>query len=339
MLETLLAAVMMLACLSLIQLIKKPEIQAGLMTFDHTDIIKGVSIFLIIIFHIGAKSGISNLSPLSLASLVAFLVCSGFGLQSSYEKNGLKGFFRKKLIRILIPYWIVMAVHFALNPSEFSLLSLAEALILVKTYAYWWFVQCIVISYIVFFLIYKLLPGKFRLPCFLLLAAVLFFVLRDDLYPALSFSVPAGIMLSKYGSKAALSNKKALFISLAAIVLSAGLTAVKLLPSIHTSGYPTYSVFQLLIGMLLATAIIGLTYALKKLFIIKMFAFAGRASYELYLVHTLLIFMIVDRATPLNVALYVAVFGAAAVAFYFLNGLISRRLSGKRSKLRQGTPS
>jgi peptidoglycan/LPS O-acetylase OafA/YrhL len=338
MLAVLLATVMILACLLLIQVIKKPEIHKGLLTLDHTDIIKGASIFVIVVGHIAYHSGLTFVNPIGLASLAAFLICSGFGLQKSYEKNGLKDFFRKRLLRIIIPYWIAVVAFFLLNPSKFSLLSLLEALLLIETYSYWWFVQFIVVSYILFYFVYSFVPEKFRLPCIFLLSTLFFAVMRFDLQASQAFSLPVGILISKYCSKTVVSQKKAVYISLGSLLLGVAFLAAKFLPAIHSSIYPVYNAFQVLISLLFAIPIIGMTYALMKLFIIRMLAAAGRASYELYITHTLLIFMILNQVTVPRVALYIVLFGASSVAFYYLNKLITKRLSKSPAEVRKVKP-
>ena len=333
MVGVLLSAAMILACLFLIQVIRRPKVQRSLLSLDHTDIIKGVSVFLIIVGHIGVLSGFTYLAPLGFSSLAAFLICSGIGLQKSYEKNGLNGFFKKRLIRIMIPYWIAVVFFFVLNPAKFSPVNLIKTLLLIESYDFWWFIQFIAASYILFYLVYRFIPDRFRLPCIGLLAAVFFAFQPDDLLAAQSFSIPVGILISKYGSRMVLSNKRSLIISLVSLALAAVLLAVKRLPMIHTSIYPVYNAFQVVISLLLAMTILGMSYTLMTVFPIRMLAVAGRASYELYITHTLLIFMIANRVTVLNVVLYVAVFGVSAVAFYFLNKQIAKALSGSPRRL------
>ena len=335
MLEVLLATAMIVTPLVLIQAIKKPTMNIGLLTVDHTNTIKGVSIFIIIVGHIAYLRGFIFVNPIGLASLAAFLICSGFGLQKSFEKNGLKGFFRKRLIRIIIPYWIAIAAYFLLKPSEFSLMNLLKALIFIDTYSYWWFVQFIVASYMIFFLVYRFIPEKFRLPCIFFLSALYFAVMKNDLQAAQSFSVPVGILIAKYGSRLNFSQKKAAFISLGSLFLGIAFLAAKFLPPIHDGVYPIYNTFQVLISLFFAITIIGMSYTLMKLFLIRMLAFAGRLSYELYLTHTLLIFMIANRVTAQNVMLYVLVFGASSIAFFYLNKMITKgvsRLPASQSK-------
>ena len=317
---------MIIAPLTIIQAVKKPKINTDMLSIDHTNIIKGASIFLIVVGHIANISGLTFVNPIGLASLAAFLICSGFGLQKSYEKNGLENFFKKRLIRIIIPYWIAMVAFFLITPSEFSLLNLLKAFLLINTYSYWWFVQFIVASYILFFLVYRFIPEKLRLPCIFICSALYFAVMRYDLQAAQAFSLPIGIWISKYCSKTVVSRKKAVYISLGSLILGVAFLAAKFLPAIHTGIYPLYNAFQVLISLFFAIPIIGMTYTLMKLFCIRMLAVAGRASYELYLTHTLLIFMIVDHVTVPNVALYVAAFGASAVVFYYFNKLITKRL-------------
>lgn len=59
---------------------------------DFTTAIKGFSILTVIWAHTGARFGIGGIQFIAGVGVALFLICSGYGLEVSYEKNGLKDF-------------------------------------------------------------------------------------------------------------------------------------------------------------------------------------------------------------------------------------------------------
>ena len=60
---------------------------------DVTNIIKGIAILIIVLGHAGNRiPGSRILTPLGAVGVGMFLICSGYGLEKSYIKNGLSEF-------------------------------------------------------------------------------------------------------------------------------------------------------------------------------------------------------------------------------------------------------
>ena len=74
---------------------------------EHFLYLKGLAIAAILIGHIGNFSGRTWFTPLGGIGVAIFLFCSGYGLTKSYEKNGLKQYWRKKLIGVYGPFLLV----------------------------------------------------------------------------------------------------------------------------------------------------------------------------------------------------------------------------------------
>lgn len=99
---------------------KKPAESAFGTSF--TNELKGVAILMVIFSHVGyfLFSDHSFSYPLSVAGgkgVDIFLFLSGFGLTASALKSNLsiKGFYRKRLPKIFIPMWVVLAVFLVLD--------------------------------------------------------------------------------------------------------------------------------------------------------------------------------------------------------------------------------
>lgn len=54
--------------------------------------------------HVTGSFAFVLFTPLGGIGVAMFLLLSGYGLNESYKKSGLKGFWRKKLLRVALPY-------------------------------------------------------------------------------------------------------------------------------------------------------------------------------------------------------------------------------------------
>ena len=73
--------------------------------------IKGFSILTVVWAHSGAMLLLEEFSSLLELAWHCFLMCSGYGLEISYrEKNGLEEFWKKRLLSVCLPFWVVELV-------------------------------------------------------------------------------------------------------------------------------------------------------------------------------------------------------------------------------------
>lgn len=107
--------------LVLIIFIKPRKITEWLPTTLSTEL-KGLAILMIVLSHIGyfLVTDTRFLWPLSIAAGIGvdlFLLLSGFGLAVSQMKNPLKPleFYKKRLIKLFVPFWLALATFFVLN--------------------------------------------------------------------------------------------------------------------------------------------------------------------------------------------------------------------------------
>ena len=85
----------------LLGFIKKPEKHQWL-DRNYTTAIKGFSILTVVRAHSGAKLSVGGIQFIAGIGVALFLMCSGYGLEISYEKNGLKGFWKKRLLSVQV---------------------------------------------------------------------------------------------------------------------------------------------------------------------------------------------------------------------------------------------
>jgi Predicted acyltransferases len=116
---------------------------------ETTTSMKGLAILLITISHMGDGFQIKTFVPLGGIGVALFLILSGYGLMESYKRNGLIDFWKKRVMRVLIPYFLWVCAF-----SAYRLLAGKDVTLL-----RYWFVEYIVIWYVVFYLSTKFLPN------------------------------------------------------------------------------------------------------------------------------------------------------------------------------------
>lgn len=129
--------------------VKKQNSDFPFMSRDFITAIKGFSILTVVWAHTGARLGVSGIQFIAGVGVALFLICSGYGLEMSYQKNGLKGFWRKRFLKVCIPFWIMSLIGpFLLG--IFTLKSFALSVIFVQPTVGGWYLQYIAICYILF---------------------------------------------------------------------------------------------------------------------------------------------------------------------------------------------
>lgn len=165
-----------------------------LLNRDFTNSLRGVAMLFIIIGHISGTMHTVVFSPIAGIGVTLFLFVSGYGLNCSFKNQGLKNFWKKKVKRVLIPYFFVIVVlryfRYDFQPVDFLL----DILGLDTTY---WFVEFIVYWYIIFYVTSRWLK-KYRIVAMTVVAVFMFFFLESGLEKNQVFSFVIGVMASVY---------------------------------------------------------------------------------------------------------------------------------------------
>ena len=197
--------------LYLLGFIIKGEIDMSFMNRNFTKIIKGCSILTVVWAHSGARMGVGGIQFIAGIGVALFLICSGYGLECSYCKNGLKGFWRKRFLNVAVPFWFIELIGLLLT-NNFTLIAYLKDFLFIKpATAYGWFMQYIIICYILFYTIKIskekfLLNDKRELAVFIAFFVILFIIESTiNVNPDMPFlkarqvlSFPFGIFIAKY---------------------------------------------------------------------------------------------------------------------------------------------
>ena len=162
---------------------KKGEWQEKPLSLENSKTIQGFAAVLIIIHHLAqelmAKAGVlSAFSELGVLFVGIFFFFSGYGLYTSLKtkENYLKGFLKKRLVTILVPFYVCILVFImsaCMKGQSFSLLDVIASIsgwFLINDHM--WYIVEIAILYIAFFVIYSLIKNRKAATCVMALFVI-----------------------------------------------------------------------------------------------------------------------------------------------------------------------
>lgn len=143
----------------LLGFVKKPE-EYQWMDRNYTTAIKGFSILTVIWAHSGAMLSVGGIQFIAGIGVALFLMCSGYGLEISYENNGLFNFWKKRLLGVCLPFWVVELVGLLITGGFSIKTYLLDFFFLNPATSYGWFMGYIVICYLIFYEIKRLIKDR-----------------------------------------------------------------------------------------------------------------------------------------------------------------------------------
>ena len=250
----------------------------------YTTVAKGVAIISIMACHCsGHWTGGRLLTPLGGIGVSVFLIASGFGLNESYKRSGLAGFWRKRWVRVYLPYFFAAvgyAIAFRWNLRG-CLLNFS------CVHSPYWFVTYILVCYVAFWLVCAVCPAHKCLVLLLPSLAALF--LLPNLQAEQSFGFVTGVALSEHKDAfMRFSNRKKAYASTVAglFVIGVAFLALKQIPGVRAcSSAWVMNIVQCLIKYPLGMAVLLSLKCLPKILSNPFLHLSGLISYELYLVH------------------------------------------------------
>ena len=174
--------------------------------------LKGLAILMIIVQHLGQNYHVGAVNPLGPIGVFIFLFCSGYGLQQSYKISGTKRYFRKKIVKVYIPFLVsillfcvftkILKLHFVINIFNFMfLIDLPQGS--------FWYLRLQFYWYFVFWILKNLkIPNKANAICMMGLSVLTIFLSSfNALYIWQVFSFPRGVIAADY-MKTKIATKK-----------------------------------------------------------------------------------------------------------------------------------
>ena len=305
---------LILACY-LLGFIKKPE-KYQWMDRNYTTAIKGFSILTVVWAHSGAMLSVGGLQFIAGIGVALFLMCSGYGLEVSYEKNGLVGFWKKRLLGVCLPFWVVELIGL-LATGIFSIKSyLLDFCFLKPATSYGWFMGYIVICYLIFYAVKRLIKDSRMQTAALFGVFAIWFVLESVFFanPDMPFlrarqmlSFPAGVLLAVNKDKIerTLTKTKNILILTGGGTVCLLIMAITQLNVVKNLPYLVSNAMALLTCLPVAIGIMVLGKSFSELFENRMLAMTGMISYEIYLVHAFTLGIV--KPSIINVFVFVGV--------------------------------
>lgn len=319
--KTIVFLVIIALFLTVIEMISKEKINDIIfMDRRYTDRLRGVAAVLVVISHVSGLTGTRVATPLGGIGVAIFLICSGYGMYHSYIKRGMKGFWRGKVKRILIPYWIAVTLYYIIHFDQyvFTVEGIAKNVLLINPIPYLWYVQYLMIFNVAFWCFFKIAPERKRILAVLAVSLLFLLLIKNDMYAEQSFSFVTGLILGKFFMSNKIDKKKALKTGGTFLAVSVIFLGIKQFPQVRNSFYMIMNVVQMLIklcgacGILYITCVIGAVWN-------KAFVSIGKCSYEIYIVHTLLIPYLEDSGvTIMAMLLYLAGCGVGVILLHRL---------------------
>lgn len=208
---------------------------------NYTTAIKGFSILTVVWAHSGAMLSVGGIQFIAGIGVALFMMCSGYGLEISYEKNGLEGFWKKRLLGVCLPFWLIELTGLLIT-GAFSFKTYALDFFFLKpATGYGWFMGYIVICYLIFYSVKRFVLAEKRMAV-LVGAFVAWFVLESVFFanPDMPFlkarqmlSFPCGILLAKHKKKI----EETLTKTKSALILTGG----DAVPSLHGNNTAAYN--------------------------------------------------------------------------------------------------
>ena len=290
---------------------------------DYTTIVKGIAIFMIMLGHMACFwPGGRLLTPLGGTGVAIFLITSGYGLMESYKRVGLKNFWKKRLLRVWIPYAIVCVLLCIFKGQ--SLLALLKNLVLITSP--FWFVQYIIAYYIILYIVLKFFE-KYKACIFFFIAIISLFVLKG-VQGEQTFSFLIGVLCSSYRDSLRLffdrNPKRYALIGIPLFFLGALFLFIKQFPEVRDLSFICMNVVQTLIKLPFAMSIVLLVAYFTRMRSNPMLYLMGLISYELYLVHFPFWHCADTTLWPSLLVIFLSI--PISWAFYYFNNEVMRKI-------------
>lgn len=274
------------------------------LSLDSTKCFKGLAAVLIVLHHISLKVESGGFVYRQFAKMgwlltSVFFFYSGYGLMHKCinEPDYGKAFFRKRIIKVLVPFAVALAIYYVvylLLGYRYSFLRVVRGVLNGGFIPYSWFIVCIVAFYLFFWLSLRIRNNK---PCVLITLSVLFCLIwgicfaisgwGEEWYNSVHM-IPFGMIVATYKDKLEKIVKKhyilcAVGIWVPFVLLFGGGGKLSEWVASPVASYVIDAVTSLL--FILAVLLFSVMFRFKN----RIFNWFGKISLEMYLMQGLFI--------------------------------------------------
>lgn len=263
---------------------------------SNTNIIKGVSVILVILCHISMFTKNDSIMPkmfinTGLLAVAIFFFASGYGLMSQFQRkeNYLKGFILNKIIRLYLIFFISNIIVTIINNIFLGTGYGIKHIIISSLYGNFangrelWFVVAILFFYLSFYVAFKFLKDKGSIIS-ICIAPIIYIILckflgKGTWWYNTAFCFVVGVLVSIYKDNVFNFLKEKYVLNLAISLISFVITMF-----FYTRGYNKLQ-FIIPIIFIYLVCVLLMKVGLKS----KSMSFINKISLEMYLVHLVIL--------------------------------------------------
>lgn len=288
-----------------------------------TDAIKGFLVVYVAIHHyiqnIVNPQFLNTLNFVGFLCVSFFFLMSGYGLTLSYYKHkNLKGFFKKRFLRLYFPFVIANILVAILNniviKSNYSIIDILFTSFTLRTIyskIILWYVFVQILMYIFFYISFKLLKNKnSKILCIIISTLVYIFIAKYlgqgawRYNTCLCFSV--GVIIATYKEQLKSILEK-YCIGIIGILFTIFIASWYLVIKGIYSYYITF-----ICAIIFALLLVAITYKID--FQSKIYGYIGKISYEFYIIQLPVINMIIDLIGNNVLGIYLILLGTIVIS-------------------------
>lgn len=160
------------------------------LSMQHTNVIKGIAILTVIWGHSTKELGVNHIQFIAAVGVFLFLFCSGYGCYLSYLKKGLKGYWKRKILKIFIPFWVIEFIGLNINGNFEWVMYLQDCIFLKPATAYGWFMGFLVVYYLLFWIscrLKKRMQWKNQIILYIMIIVSMIWLILDSVFWASPF--------------------------------------------------------------------------------------------------------------------------------------------------------
>lgn len=283
-------------------------------SLDFTNCLRGAAILMVMVGHVSGMMNTVLFSPLGGTGVALFLLLSSFGLNESFKKQGLTYYWRKKVLRVLLPYFFVASLLYLFR-WDFTWQDYFLDITGIKTH--YWYIAFLVKWYVAFWITSKYCL-RYRTILLLVMSMIILF-LFPNIEAEQAFSFPMGMLISMHLNRVkTIKVKNVIIITFLMFIVGTLFLLIKQHQIVRAQMSTwIYNVVQLFIKLPYAMFIVCLLRLFPQCIKSKFLLFSGVICYELYLVH-MPFYGYVEDSVWSGLLLFIVSF-AISYPFYVLN--------------------
>jgi len=322
---------------------------------ESRNILLGIATIMIILFH-SFSLNFNNILGYNLLSNILnfikktsnigvdiFLFLSGIGLYFSYSKNNIKTFYKNRFLKIIPPLIIFMSIYYSIIGIS-SIKQLLKNFLLLSFFINgnkdFWYFSLLLILYILFPIIYKIIKTKSFKGLIILLYIVIMFnffisILSNTTYYKIEIAltrIPIFIIGVYFGHKI-YQNKEISYktVKISFIIqLLISLLLYFIIDLNNSFFFTRYLYCPLTIAICLNISTFCHNYKKLKYIIFKPIIFIGKYSLEFYLIYEKLGYALKNKFNFSSyLHYYLFIFSITLILSYFLSNFINKILYKK----------